>query len=857
MRLALALLLSTRIVVPAAPPEPPADFVIDTQAKWNKATWPGGLDTAGGYVDVVGVDFDPVTLSNINPTGPLVFRKRSGDAQLPSVRMVLTNVSNLTFKNIRVFSNSWQDSPEPCLKFTGTFTSIAFDDCEVFGNYRGLLNTTYDPSQPLPEMHGIYGKIVSGGVQFSTTYVNGATTYDAKWIGDRLAPGSYSAVVTATGGAGAECNFTVDGSGNIGITSQNPGSGYTDTRAEMYTVRLPDGGSGMRVLRELMPDGIEADGTASNNGLIFRRCHFDMLNNAVRPTYPQAGVGSNPMIFEDCIWTRIHMDYVASGDGDFGARDVIFRGGHMTTPFGLDTDMQNPHGDRAQNWSQASPVTAGPNLRWIFEAVTMSILTGRGRPQGLFLTNKENGNRTQFAFRICGCTILTDGNWPIKLTNPDACFLYRNTVVLERMALAGSTPVRINLDGTAGEPSFIGNCITEEIVKRSFDVAENNLLLTPANSAAYSAAFADPHGSFTTLAGIEAAFTTLPAHAGKGAVGSDGYRINGRVDRNLEPTVVLWDNLLNVVGNTLVTGQWRCCLPGGPEAGRDFTVNTGELWEADNSAGTGAVQLSSPFRLTPGKYYWPKHMSSATPGATLTQTFTPVGGGRAITFASTTAATVAGYRGRFGTDETVNAGTYYEELVDIGAPHVNRVVTIETTTGSNNIANDGDVLLGGVATARRLGAGTAFQMHTIAVGEAGGVTQMLVRVNNNAAGSFNRCRIGVHVTYPAGGSATPHDGKSSGVVTGTGTATATGLAIPAGGYVIAFCGYTAVNTNTLSPTWSGTDTLVQDDQYVSENATPIYCGHVNVSETTTRNFALPANGSGGKIAMAISFPAPA
>ena len=849
-KLALVMLLAATSLS-TVPDQIPADYTITNDAEWG--TIPAGLLSGGGIIDVAGGDYAVVTLSNLNPSSELIFRQRSWDADRPTLRIVFSNVSNLTFQNFWFLSESWQASPDPCIKLTNTTETIVFEDCEISGNYRGTRSPVYDPLDQLPEMNGIYGTVAAGGVSFDTTYSGN----DAKWIGDRLAAGTgYSAVVTATGGTGASCTFDVDGSGNISITAQTAGSGYTDTRDAMYTVRLPDGGSGMRVLRELMPDGVEADGSHVNDGITFRRCTFDMLNNAARPNYPQNGVGTGSLLFEDCVFTRIYMDYIAGGAQETGLRDIRLVNCFMTTPFGLALDMQNPHGDALQTWDdQSAPdQTTADSIDVSVEGGIIIIGPARGAPQGLFLTDKETGIRNH-NYRVAGLTVLTDGSWPIRISNSSGCYIYRCIAALYNVANY-STTATIYLQGNIGEPSFVGDCIAEAYSLNANDISSGNITLTAHNSSSYSTVFADPHSTPETAAEVETAFTPNIAYAGKGPWG-DGYITNGRVDRTMEPTVVIWSDQVNATLSDSIESGWSLCLNGGPLTGRTFTVNTGTLWEADDAAGTGATQLTSPFSLTPGKYYEARHTASGSPGTAVTQTFTASDSSASLTFASTTAAVVAGFRAMYGNGTTnVTVGDYYEVTIDVGASDAAREVTLFTLTSTNNIAAASDVTINTNACTRQTTATGKVQCFTYALGAASGATTATLRITNNSAGTWGQIQVAVFVSYPSSG--TPVDAVEGAVASGTSTSTASDVSISNGGHMFCAGGYASSGgSSPLAPTWNGTDTLVEDYDASIEGA-PFWVGHVVCTETnTTRDLALPANGSGSKTILAISWGPPA
>lgn len=646
----MTVLLSSVINGSVTVTEPSYDFLItndgdvSTAGSWLKF-WADNNDAAlsGKTVAVRSGNYTTKTILDRHPLVPLSIVAET-PANKPQINELKIDGSDgLWFEDIKIVSDRWQADADAfgALMIQGTIPGpISFTRCDFKGNYRGTVNPTFDLNADTYPEYACILPVFTGGVVSSLVI-------ERNTVGDLMADGTYnlsfSNTANGTFSVAPVATFTV-ASGIITATTLTSGGASTFSDSAGKGVRSNIiSWTGQRRFVKWLPFGVKGlTPTNLTGSFLFSGCTFDFLCNALKLANIKGSI-----TVENCFFDRIYQDYFSTGHAG-GANPhptISFRFNTGTRPFSKLGDPGDPHSDWVQYFgvdtggSQSSVNAVGS----VFEGNVFWQGAARGTVQGFILADLPAGIYLD-RWRVCGNLVVTDLlNLGIAFDTIQDCYVYRNTTVHFDATLGDNSSKYIGgiaID-SAGQSAFISNIAEAFQNNGEINVVSVGNVLLGANGGTipYDTVFATPTAARTTLAEVLAAYTPESGYAGKGAVGGGYIDFTARtIDKSLEPTHMLFPDLMAQTVNTLVTSEWTCVKGG--VAGRAITITGGEYRIASDRAGTGAGSwTSSAGTVNPNQYVQIRQTTSASGSTVTTATLTV--GGTSFAFSATTVSTAS------------------------------------------------------------------------------------------------------------------------------------------------------------------------------------------------------------------------
>lgn len=850
---ALLLLLSSAVVTP--------DYIITNDAEWG--TIPAGLLSSGGNIAVRALPSSGVYTEKTitaTPSATLHFYAETVGSWPRVNGIIFHGAENIKVTGLQIETNRWTSGPQGIVRFRGTSSDLEISENVIVGNYRGTVDYDLDVTvDTYPEYACILPVFNSSGV--ITSFV-----IERPNVGDLLADGTHNMVFNE-GVTGAVGTFTVSGGVITGTTLTNGGtSSHSDTtgigvRSKVITW------TGQNRMVSYLNYGFEAyDGATQLQNVTIKDNSIRLLQSAIKYGSLTGGFS----LIEGNSMSKMYADYISLSVKQNNYLLTI-RWNYATLPFSKSGDPGDPHADFVQLYmddADGGDGTTPVNLvgTSIYGNICVDGGNCRGGVQAIFCADTPVGiyyEGLDISWNFVASKRNSTGS---QISNMKNCFVWANSYIrwdptdtTNNVAVFAVSIPRVSSSGAIGA-NLVGRNVFEQLSTNSdaqvyTDIYPNTITGKNGVTIPYTDVYTNITASRGTIAEIMAAYAPKVAYSTQGPF-HDQTKVNHATrtrDRTAEPSWMKFDAVTNQTAGATVTSNWACLI-GGPDT-VSVHANGDEYRFADDDAGTNATSWGTATTTEArGRYGQVRKAASSTPGATVTPTLTA--GTTNNVFSITTANIVAGYRNAYTHLPSITTGNYREETIDVGASDAARIVTVFTLTSSNNIINAADVTINGNAMTRRTGATGKIQCFSYALGAASGATTATLRVTNTSGGSYAQLRSWVFVSYPSGG--TLVDDVEGASASGTSTSTATDVSVTTGGHVFFVGGYTTSGGSApLGPTWNGTDTLVEDYD-AAEESVPAVAGHIIITETnTTRDLALPANGSGAKTILAISWGPPA
>jgi hypothetical protein len=541
---------------------------------------------------------------------------------------------NLTFRNIKFVSNSWNTiaptAINPVIQYIHS-NNITFDVCTFRGGYRGDYTVDMDPTK---EDYPEYASILP---QFTANAITSLIIHNA-YVGDLVAPGTINLVFqnvssTTEFSTLPVATMTVNSSGYIESTNLISGGVSRSPTSNLSTGILSKYITWNNHVRMgvALPFGHQAQvATGGKIGSInVTNCVFSDLGNAFKVSPTDGSAVS--LIGNDMA--RVYQDFISLGAGSnlFTPPPLTIKWNTASNPFAKSGDPGDPHSDFIQCFmNDQGAANTWTNADWSVEIVgnIYYVGSGRGGCQGIFLSDVPATN-VGYTGSIKGNLIIDVGTTNgIAIDAMKDVYLYRNT--LARWNTANNTNT-ISFRN-ASTPNQGQNMVLENAIEgRAIDnignlgslIFDNNILLGSAGSlTTYSSIFANSAALSNTTAGILTSFNTIGKYANVGASTNDGY-INyttRTLDLTKENPGIFFTYLKDQVANTAVNSNWARIF-GGPNNMTITTMTNGTYQIADNANGTNAsVATSANGTCSPGKYIRINQTTSTTNSASKTST---------------------------------------------------------------------------------------------------------------------------------------------------------------------------------------------------------------------------------------------
>jgi hypothetical protein len=448
--------------------------------------------------------------------------------------------------------------------------------------------------------------------------------------------------------------------------------------------------------------------------------------------------------------------------------------------------------------------------------------------------------------------------------------IYNNTAVMDAVGVLGNSSIypvnpsglefRYNIANVVGP-----DVVQTNVVARTASVYENNNTVL---QAAYAANFVDPDSEdaitdlaaqFDTKAGIYATNTTNVIPGANSTYIDFGSRAAGTAwDGTGRTHDFPWaedghdiagdfTDVTDIAISTLTTSN-EVTITGVSATGVLVRV-TGGTFRVRDASSVLVRDFSSNAYVVPNGYKITLQNTSSGSSETAVTMTVDVGTTTDTWSVSTEVVLTTPDFAYLWTDTSdTNTTSYTFSSKALGSDHANRRLRIAIHTPLVAVSA---VSVGGVA-ATSVASNTHSSIWTLSTTATALAGLTTANVVVTTATTCSRVSISMWVDYASSGTATDFGSDTDASTVDSVVA----LDVVPDGHVI-YVGSQNTSLGTFTTTWAGSDAVVEDYDSQRESTSTVTFGHINTSETATRNLTLSESTSGQKVLVAASFGAPA